>query len=193
MNRVYALSPKGLRECAASQPTLPAELTSLLHLIDGRRSCEDVLAASGKNALTAGGLRWLTASGYIQEAKALRGTDVRAIVPPDAASRPPSAPARLAVQAGSAPAPLARRTRTDAEVCRALSEFMVQTIRRRLGEGGYVYRRRIKRAAQVSDLLPHLHPLIDAIVKAAGTEAAAEFADTAAFILDPLDADATLN
>ena len=85
------------------------------------------------------------------------------------------------------------RARSDDEVCRILSDFMVQSIRRRLGDGGYTYRRQIERATSVGDLLPHLHPLIDAIVVRAGADAGAEFADTAAFILNPHGRDATLN
>lgn len=66
MRIVYALSDKGARECAAAHSTLPVELHGLLRMVDGRRTREDLLAATGKSALTAGGLRWLSASGYIQ-------------------------------------------------------------------------------------------------------------------------------
>ena len=44
----------------------------------------------------------------------------------------------------------------------------------------------------VHELLPHLHPLIEIILARAGSEAAAEFADTAAFILHPLGDDSAL-
>ena len=51
----------------------------------------------------------------------------------------------------------------------------------------------IERAKSVGDLLPHLYPLVDAILERVGSEAAAEFADTAAFILHPLERDGLLN
>ena len=61
-----------------------------------------------------------------------------------------------------------------------------------LGEGGYPHQRQIARAVAVHELLPHLHPLIEIILARAGSEAAAEFADTAAFILHPLGDDIAL-
>lgn len=169
MKVVYALSEKGVRERAAARPTLPAELTGLLRMVDGRRTREDLMAAVGKNAIVAGGLRWLTAAGYIRPA-----TDAEL-----AASAWVSVPPRTGVAA-----PVG--SRSDADVCRSLSQFMVQAIRRRLGEGGYPHRRQVERATSVAELLPHLNPLIDAIAERAGDRAAAEFADTAAFILNPL-------
>ena len=68
MTIVYALSPKGERECAADPPTLPAELSGLLRMVDGHRTRQDLLRATEKSALTAGGLRWLSDAGYIRPA-----------------------------------------------------------------------------------------------------------------------------
>jgi hypothetical protein len=85
------------------------------------------------------------------------------------------------------------RVRSEADVRQTLAEFMVKGIRRHLGEAGYPQRRQIERAKAVGDLLPHLYPLVDAILERVGSEAAAEFADTAAFILHPLERDGLLN
>lgn len=184
MKTVYTLSAKGEHERTADRPTLPAELTSLLLMIDGRRTREDLLQAAGKNALTAGGLRWLTASGYIQSA------DVNEAAP----SAPPQQPASKVTNLPPLPSSAApERSRSDADVRQALVDFMVKAIRRHLGETGYPQRRQIERAATVRDVLPHLYPLVDAILARAGSEAAAEFADTAAFILHPLERDGLLN
>lgn len=183
MKTIYTLSDKGARERAAASPTLPAELAGLLRLVDGQRTGAQVLAVAGKNALTAGGLRWLTAAGYIQP------TQQAAL---DAG--PDSVTATAHDASGAVPAPTPpRRPRSDEEVCHALSGFMVQAIRRHLGEGGYTYRRHIERARTVADLLPHLNPLIEAIVRRSGRDAAAEFADTAAFILSPRERDSLFN
>ena len=68
--KVYALSDRGQREMNTGHPTLPAELGDLLRLVDGQRTGADLLAAApGKSAVTAGGLRWLVASGYITATK----------------------------------------------------------------------------------------------------------------------------
>lgn len=191
MHTVYALSTKGREETRTSKPRLPAELGQLLRMIDGRRSTEDLLASMAKrSAVKAGGLRWLKASGYIVATETSGGPVSNLSINPgiDTGSGA-SEPSTLSrPSAMSAPLPI----RDDAEVTRILSDFMVQAIRRWLGDGGYVYRRQIERAASVQDLLPHLHPLIDAIVTRAGADAGAEFADTAAFILSPRERDVTL-
>ena len=196
MHKVYALSAKGRQELGTDPPTLPADLGRLLHEVDGARTGYDLLAATGRSAVTAGGLRWLQASGYIQA----RGAAHAASGQPDLPTPPASAPAAitaaapaLASQAGALPArsrtPASAGARGDAEVCRILSDFMVQSIRRRLGEAGYAQRRQIERARCVRELLPHLNPLIDAIAARADASAGAEFADTAAFILSTLAAE----
>ena len=167
---VYALSDKGARERAAPHSTLPAELQDLLRLVDGRRTGEDLLAAAGKNALTAGGLRWLTASGYIHPS-----------VPAPLAPEPALQPVAPALN-GQAAAP-ALPDDPD-QVCRAMSNFMLRSIQRHL-PGRYPHAPQIAAATTLNELLPHLHPLIDAIVARAGAEAGAEFADTAAFLLQP--------
>lgn len=214
MYTVYALSAKGLQERRNQPPTLPAELSELLRLVDGCRTNADLLAAArGKSAVVAGGLRWLKASGYIlvTELPARADTGARstaaAVVPARHAASPSVRPPFS--QPASAPAPepadsgrstlsrpqstLQAPVRAENDVCRILADFMIQSIRRRLGEGGYAYRRQIERAASVQQLLPHLNPLIDAIVAKVGADAGAEFADTAAFILRPRDRDTTLS
>ena len=182
MTIVYALSPKGERECAADHPTLPAELSGLLRMVDGHRTPQDLLRATEKSALTAGGLRWLSDAGYIRPAS-------------DAAPQPGKQGARPALTPlpalPSSAAP--EQSRSEADVRQTLAEFMVKGIRRHLGEAGYPQRRQIERAKAVGDLLPHLYPLVDAILERVGSEAAAEFADTAAFILHPLERDGLLN
>ena len=65
----------------------------------------------------------------------------------------------------------------------ALSAYMLDAIRRHLAEEGDGHRRRVARAESVSDLLALLNPLMDAVLDAAGPQAAAEFADGAAAIL----------
>ena len=67
----------------------------------------------------------------------------------------------------------------------ALSAYMQDTIRRHLGERREGYLRRVEAVTSMSDLLAHLNPLMDAVLDAAGPQAAAEFADGAAAILQP--------
>ena len=179
MNTVFALSPKGQRECAAEHPMLLRELHDLLRMVDGRRTRADLLATVGKNAITMGGLRWLTASGYIhpKPTATLPGlgsdapaSELLASVPQDLSSRAAFLSQRGALQ-----------------VREALADFMLRSIERHLGEVGAPYRRRVERAATAEALLPLLNPLVEAILARAGSEPAAEFADAAALLLRPLE------
>ncbi len=198
MQTVYALSDKGQQESSNAQPTLPAELSDLLRLVDGRRTKADLLAAArGRSAVVAGGLRWLKASGYIL-ASDLPGHS-RMAAPEAQVSQPVTMPdlqpADSQHDAVSTRPQLAapNHARAEGDTRRILSDFMLQSIRRRLGDAGYASRHHIERATSVRELLPHLNPLIDAIVARVGADAGAEFADTAAFILKPRDRDATLS
>jgi len=120
----------------------------------------------------------------------------RASVPmPTTAPMPSSAPMRagppswLPSSSEQGSASVSVRDYSDVESgldsYRMLADYMRQAIKRWLGGEGYRYQRQLSRAATTHELLPHLNPLIDAIVAKAGPEAGAEFADTAAFILNP--------
>ncbi|HMN22629.1 MAG TPA: hypothetical protein PKA16_14715 [Ottowia sp.] len=180
MNTVYGLSPKGQREYAAQHPVLPGQLRALLRMIDGRRTRDEVLTLAGKNVLTVGGLRWLRASGYIVRVKsAVCGGRGPAETRADALSR--------WTDVGPATSIFGGAVLDEAGVCSVLSDFLLRSIRRHLGENGYPGRAQISQATDVRTLLPHLGPLLDAILERAGPEVAAEFADTTAVMLRPLE------
>jgi hypothetical protein len=125
-----------------------------------------------KSALTAGGLRWLEASGYIRPAP-----------PPPVARAPSPPPAPVA----RAPQPAARgEDRTDARALlrMALAQYMLNAVGHWLGEQGAPHRRLIESATRVEQLLQYLNPLTDAIVARAGAQAGAQFAEDAAAILE---------
>ncbi len=162
MKIVYALSEKGALERASGSPSLPAELGHLLNMVDGTRTHDQLMAAAGKNAVTAGGLRWLSASGYIlatqEEARGRRpGTPVS-----DGSTGLPPIPYGFG-DASSRPAPqTALNTRSDVrserDICLTLSRFMVQAIRRHLTSSRWSMRSPNMRGAmwQPSSPIPRL-------------------------------------
>ena len=191
MEMVYALSAKGQYECVAAHPTLNDELGRLLRLVDGRRTRDDLLATVGKNAITTGGLRWLAASGYIYPTQPPHSSGLvpRSQPPAEPALSRPATVSTQAMQFGSsarssAPVALGGPDNVGA----VLAEYMLRSIGRHLGTGGIAYRREIARATSVDALLPWLNPLLEAILVQSGNQAAAEFGDTAAFILQSLPA-----
>ena len=99
----------------------------------------------------------------------------------------PGMAARTAVSADDMPVKRADRQPSHAQpdMQAALTAFIADTVRLHMSddEDGYLYQ--VQRAASVGELIPLLHPLIDAVLEAAGPGAAAEFADGAAGILQP--------
>lgn len=206
MDTVYTLSAKGQRERAAARPMLADELHSLLRMVDGQRTRSDLLAHVGKSAITTGGLRWLTASGYllVKPATATAPTFDAAArrAPPASDPAPPvrthgltqphtglgdSARAGLSTRpALSRPATMPALAPNPGNTRDVLADFMLRSIGRHLGTSGVAYQREVERATSVDQLLPLLAPLMEAILAQASHQAAAEFGDTAAFILQSL-------
>ena len=185
MDTVYTLSPKGQRECAANPPLLLRELHDLLRMVDGRRTRSDLLATVGKNAITTGGLRWLTASGYIYPRSVAAMTGLDSGVRTTMAAAPSELLASVPQDLSSRAAPISLRG--ESRVHEALADFMLRSIERHLGETGTPYRRRIECTNSAAELLPLLNPLLEAILARAGSEPAVEFADAAALLLQPLE------
>lgn len=52
---IYALTQRGRQECAGVTSSVPPALRELLRLVDGKRTRDEVLAATGKSAVSAGG------------------------------------------------------------------------------------------------------------------------------------------
>lgn len=182
MDTIYTLSTKGQREYATEHPVLPNQLRALLRMIDGRRTRAELLALAGRSALTVGGLRWLYASGYIVPLGMATQSGSSTLAPPPSGfnSRWP--------EPRSSASRIARSELDEAGVSRVLSEYLLRSIRRHLGEDGYAQRSQIEQARSVAELLPHLNPLLEAILARTGPEIAAEFADATAVLLRPLEA-----
>ena len=162
---VFSLSDKGLQARQAEHSSLPGELRQLLHLVDGRRTRGELIAALRKSALVAGGLRWLEASGYIQ---------------------PHTPSARTARPAENAPADAALPSGDADKFHALLSRHMLRAIKHWQDQDGQEYRLRIESARSVEELLPYLNPLTDRIAARVSAQAGADFAENAAFILERL-------
>ena len=204
--RVYILTPLGRRALAGERVSVPPQLRPLLRAINGQRSRKEILALCGRSAINAGGLSWLVSSGYIERATplsaprlALKGDDAGSSPPTESGAAPKlpapplavAAPPLAAAPAEPGPSTISggrRSTSTQPGLLpmqETLAGYMLDAIRRHLVEEADIHRRRVQRAESMSELLSHLNPLIDALVEAAGPQAAAEFADGAAAILQP--------
>ena len=187
-NGVYVMTPQGRQAHAGKSFSVPPQLRPLLALIDGKRTRDDVLDICGRSAVTSGGLRWLASSGFIQRVP--RGEAESALPPDSVIDGPHTAPSVRIVRGDASPAVPAVRGGSSHQASlmpmqQALSAYMVDAIRRHLGEDGDDFLHRVRRASTLKDLLVCLNPMIDAVLQMAGPQAAAEFADGAAGLLQP--------
>ena len=199
-NGVYVMTSQGRQAHAGKSFSVPPQLRPLLALIDGKRTRDEALDICGRSAVTSGGLRWLASSGFIQRVP--RGPSESALAPDSVIDAPHTVPSADEADP-SQRAPSVRIVRGDASAAmptvrggsshqaslmpmqQALSAYMVDAIRRHLGEDGDDFLHRVKRATTLKELLVCLSPMIDIVLELAGPQAAAEFADGAAGILQP--------
>ena len=114
---IYALTQRGRQECAGVTSSVPPALRELLRLVDGKRTRDEVLAATGKSAVSAGGLIWLASSGYIE--RVLQPWPAAAKRAADTGVKPSSAKptkARATAPAPVQPPPAARPAERTADV-----------------------------------------------------------------------------
>ncbi|MFD1711425.1 hypothetical protein FVQ98_12520 [Ottowia sp. GY511] len=197
---VYLLTPQGRKAHAGETSGVPPQLRPLLALIDGRRTRGELLAICGRSAVSAGGLRWLTSAGFTQRVP--RAAVACGALPdgvtgslhshpsPNEVAAPRRAPPASTLRGEAAPTVPPERSgpASDASLLpmqASLSAYLHDAIQRHLGDDGGAFLRRVQRAQSLSDLLACLHPLIDAVLQAAGPHAAADLADGAAGILQP--------
>ena len=144
---IYAKTDEGLRELKERTRTLPIGLRSLLIMVDGNRTVEEVLQRARALRVDAGALSTLERAGLI--AKRF-----------DAPS---------AVGAGAAPAP---RSETEVQQFLAAQQQMSDAINAHLGFRGYLMMMRLQRAANPRDLHDLLPDFAQALVKRLGVDAA---------------------
>ena len=150
---VYKRTAQGETALMARRSDLGPALNSLLVLVNGRTTRDDLMTVVTRLGAPANSLSMLEVGGYIEPLDA-RG-----------------APAALA--AGDSPnadVPL-----TDIERRAKLYQHLIEATKQHLGLKGFIYHLKVEKAVTLADLLALVSPLGEAIAKAKGTEAANAF------------------
>ena len=150
---VYKRTSQGETELMARRSDLGPVLNSLLVLVNGKTTREDLMTIVTRLGAPANSLSMLEVGGYIQPLNA-RGAPA-ALTPGDS--------------------PNAEVTLTDTERRAKLYQHLIGAAKQHLGLAGFIYHLKVEKAVTLEDLRDLVSPLGKAIAKAKGTDTANAF------------------
>lgn len=151
---IFDKTDKGREEIATRKHHLAPRLRSLLVLIDGKQSTENLLKKVSGLGLTEQALTELRESAFI---------DAVVEILPEVTT--PSEPIAAATQ----PVPGGILAEGESQF-QALYNFYTETIRSTLGLRGYALQLKIERCTSIDDFRAHRQAYLDAVLKAKGNE-----------------------
>lgn len=149
---VFDKTDKGREEIATRRHQLPPRLRTLLVMIDGKQSAEELLQKVGGLGLNEQSLAELQENGFIAPVTVPSIESVTAAVQPAAAA--------------DAALPLGQNQ------YQAVYQFYTETIKSTIGLRGYALQLKVEKAASVDDLRELRQAYLDAVLKAKGNEIA---------------------
>lgn len=161
---IYDKTAKGKEEIATRKYQLAPRLRTLLVLIDGRRTEDELLRNVAGLGLGASALAELLEHGYIVLATSYATLAEEPALPEAALADTAPTPQ---VQAPS-PAQLAQ--------FQLIYDFYNKTIKNTIGLRGFTLQLKVEKASTVAELRELRHPYIEAVQKARGSETAAALA-----------------
>ena len=168
---IYDKTAKGRDEIATRKYQLAPRLRSLLVLIDGRRTEEELLRNVAGLGLTINALNELLEEGLI-----VLSTSYATMAVAPVADLAPAAPPPVAV--------------SQASQFQALYEFYNKTIKSTIGLRGFTLQLKVEKASSVEELRELRMPYLDAVQRAKGNFTAASLAEQLDQLLDQRPAQA---
>lgn len=169
---VFDKTDKGREEIATRSYHLAPRLRTLLVLIDGKHSVDDLLAKVAGIGLNEQSLAELLEGGFIREAGAAAAAAPPApAAPPAAVPDTPSAPEPAAESAAEAVLPEGENQ------FEAIYHFYNETIKNTLGLRGYGLQLKVEKASSIEDFRQLRLPYLEAVQKAKGSEMARSLRD----------------
>jgi hypothetical protein len=156
---IYDKTEKGREEIATRKHQLNPRLRTLLVMMDGRNSIDNLLAKVGSLGLSEDSFHELLANDFIALAGVPGGSTGKAAPKP---LRPPHPPAPVA---------------DPAQQFRALYDFYNQTIKSTLGLRGFTLQLKTEKASNINDFRDLRQQYVEAVLKAKGPEMARSLRD----------------
>lgn len=162
INTVFDKTDKGREEIATRKYQLASRLRTLLVMIDGKHSADELLKKVSSLGLSEASLIELVENGFIQ---ACTAEPVSEIVL-EAATTPEPTPATAASVATDSLLPEGQNQ------FQAIYHFYTQTIKSMIGLRGYALQLKVEKAGSIEDFRTLRQPYLEAVLKAKGDEAA---------------------
>ena len=150
---IYELTSQGETELMARRADLGPVLNSLLVLVNGKRTQDDLITVVTRLGAPTNSISMLEAGGYIQQ---LDAAGSRTALTPD-------------------DSPNGAVTLTDTERRARLYQHLIEAAKQHLGLKGFIYHLKVEKAVTLADLSDLVSPLGEAIAKAKGKDAANAF------------------
>jgi hypothetical protein len=167
-NSIFDKTDKGREEIATRKHHLTPRLRTLLLLVDGKHSTQDLLRQVTGLGLGEQNLTELLRDGFIQAVAATTSqTPASAPAPVEQAARQatPAAPA----MSPSSSVPTLPEGQTQFE---AIYHFYTETIKSTIGLRGYGLQLKVEKAASIEEFRELRRPYLEAVLKAKGNEMA---------------------
>ena len=175
---IYDKTAKGREEIATRKYQLAPRMRTLLVLIDGRKSEEELLRSVSGLGLTAASIAELQAQDFIVLATSYSATletepvaepapVVMAPPPPPVPETPPPL-----VQAAAIRAETEAQAIVPAQQFQSLYEFYNRTIKTNIGLRGFTLQLKVEKASSVDELRDLRQPYLEAVLKAKGSDTA---------------------
>ena len=155
-HRIFDKTDEGREEIATRKHHLPMKLRTLLVMVDGKQSDEELLKKVGGLGLNEESFSELAAAGLIE---------LTAQPLPSTAAAIPVAPA-----AEAQPAPTAPVQMDSAAQFQAIYQFYTETIKSMIGLRGYALQLKVEKAASIDDFRALRDPYLEAVLKSKGNE-----------------------
>ncbi|OWW22159.1 hypothetical protein [Noviherbaspirillum denitrificans] len=148
-HRIFDKSDKGREEIATRKHQLPMRLRTLLVMVDGKQTDEELLKKVAGLGLNEESFSELLANGFIQLAAT-------------------SPPAPVAVT----PAPQPEAALDGSAQFQAIYQFYTETIKSTIGLRGYTLQLKVEKAGSIDEFRALRDPYLEAVLKAKGQEMA---------------------
>lgn len=161
-HRIFDKTDKGREEIATRKHRLPPRLRTLLVLVDGKQSAEELLKKVAGIGLTQDSIYELLDNGFIQVAAQLEPVPPKATFTPDL----------KASAHHEAPEPSAAVVFDGKNQFLAIYQFYTETIKSMIGLRGYALQLKVEKAASIDDFRALRDPYLEAVLKSKGKETA---------------------